>query len=174
MVFAVLGLLALGAAVCSRCGGGGVTSVAPGGTPQEGGILKVETASDVLAVMDPQKEYYQDSFQLFRCCLLRNLMSSNGLDAEHGGTTAVPDLAASEPTVSSDGLTWTFKIKSGIHYSPPLQDVEVTAGDFIRALQREASPNVGAAYPFYYTVIQGFADVQAGKAKTISGLSAPD
>jgi hypothetical protein len=43
------------------------------------------------------------------------------------------------------------------------------------ALEREANPkaNVGG-YSFYYSVIKGFDDFAAGKADTISGLSAPD
>ena len=42
-------------------------------------------------------------------------------------------------------------------------------------MEREANPkaNVGG-YSFYYSVIKGFDDFAAGKAKTISGLSAPD
>src|SRR4029078_10871172 len=64
---------------------------------------------------------------------------------------------------------------SGVHYGDPFTDVEVTAQDFIRALEREANPkaNVGG-YSFYYSVIKGFDDFGAGKADTISGLSAPD
>ena len=61
---AVLGIVAMAAAACSSNNEGPGTSATPGGTPQKGGILKVEAASDVLAVMDPQKEYYQDSWQL--------------------------------------------------------------------------------------------------------------
>jgi ABC-type oligopeptide transport system substrate-binding subunit len=76
------------------------------------------------------------------------------------------------PDVSRDGLTWTFHIKPGIKYAPPLQDTEVTAQDFVRALLREADPiGSGAfAYSFYYSVIQGFDAVVAGRADAISGL----
>src|SRR5207247_4811770 len=93
---------------------------------------------------------------------------------DEGGNDLVPDLATDLPTSSADGLTWTFKIKTGIHYAPPLQDVSVTAGDFIRALTREATSATAATYPFYYSVIEGLDDFSSGKAKTISGLSAPD
>ncbi len=51
-----------------------------------------------------------------------------------------PDLATDLPAVSDDGLTYTFTIKPGIMYAPPLQDVEITAQDFIRALERESDP----------------------------------
>ena len=110
-----------------------------------------------------------------RCCLLRTLMSYKGVPTADGGTELFPDLAASEPTVSDDQLTWTYTLKSGVHYGDPFTDVEVTAQDFIRALEREANPkaNVGG-YSFYYSVIKGFDDFAAGDAETISGLSAPD
>ena len=67
------------------------------------------------------------------------------------------------------------QIKPGVHYGDPFTDVEVTAQDFIRALEREANPkaNVGG-YPFYYSVIKGFDEFAAGEADSIAGLSAPD
>src|SRR5439155_11195930 len=91
-----------------------------------------------------------------------------------GGNTLIPDLATALPTSSSDGLTWTFHIRSGVHYAPPLQNVTVQAQDFVRALLREAESATAASYPFYYSIIKGFDDVTNGKAKTVSGMSAPD
>ena len=60
-------------------------------------------------------------------------------------------------------------------YAPPKEDTEITAQDFIRAMERTANPkaNVGG-YSFYYSVIEGFDDFGAGDADTISGLAAPD
>ena len=96
------------------------------------------------------------------------------MPVEEGGGELLPDLAADLPTVSDDGLTYTFTIKPGIMYAPPLQDVEITAQDFIRAIQREADPKASSGgYPFYYSIIEGFDDYGAGKADTISGMSAP-
>ncbi len=49
--------------------------------------------------------------------------------------------------------------------------MEITAGDFIRAMEREADPAASSGgYSFYYSAIEGFDDFGAGKAKTISGL----
>ena len=57
-------------------------------------------------------------------------------------------------------------------YAPPLQDVEVTAQDFIRAFEREADPKASSGgYPFYYSAIEGFDDFGSGEADSISGLS---
>jgi len=126
--------------------------------------------------MDPQYEYSFDSWELMRCCLLRTLLSHDGHTTEQGGAVLRPDLAAAMPTISADGLTWTFELKRGVHYGPPLQTVEVTAGDFIRAFRREAS--IGKVFPdsyaSYYSPIAGFDAYAAGKADTISGLEAPD
>ena len=131
--------------------------------------------SDVSAAFDPQKEYYSVTWEYFRCCLTRTLMSYTGTPTDQGGTEIHPDLAAADPTVSADGLTWTYTIKPGINYGDPFTNVEITAQDFIRALERTANPkaNVGG-YSFYYSVIKGFDDYGAGKADTISGLTAVD
>jgi ABC-type transport system substrate-binding protein len=95
------------------------------------------------------EEYYQLSFEYFKCCLLRTLLSTEAVPAEDGGNVLKPDLAADLPVVSDDGLTYTFTLKPGIMYAPPLQDVEVTAQDFIRALEREADPKASSGgYPF--------------------------
>jgi peptide/nickel transport system substrate-binding protein len=51
----------------------------------------------------------------------------------------------------------------------------VTAGDFIRALEREADPEASVGgYSFYYSAIVGFDDYTNGDADSIEGLSAPD
>jgi peptide/nickel transport system substrate-binding protein len=104
---------------------------------------------------------------------LRTLLSHSGRTTEDGGAALLPDLASKLPDVSADGLTWTFHLKEGIHYAPPLQATQVTAGDFIRAFRREAK--IGKDfYSFYFDVIRGFDDYAAGKTDTISGLEAPD
>src|SRR2546422_2156325 len=155
-------LVAVGAVlaiVAAACGKNASTPQGPGGTKvQRGGTLHLASVNDPGASgFDPQKEYYQVSFELMKCCLLRTLFSTNGLDTAHGGAVPRDDLAAADATQSSDGLTWTFTIKPGIMYSPPLQNVEVTAGDFVRALERTSDPNLSAnGYPFYYYPINGF------------------
>jgi peptide/nickel transport system substrate-binding protein len=138
-------------------------------------------ADDFLAALDFQREYDAEPWEIFRCCLLRTLMSFDGRPAEDGGADALPDLASAPPEISADGLVWTFSIREGIHYSPPLQDVQVVAADFVRVLQREANSSImtggyspTGGYPEYYSVIQGFDDVREGRATGISGLETPD
>ena len=94
---------------------------------------------------------------------------------QRGGGVVEPDLASADPEVSADGLTWTFSIQPGLHYAPPVEEVEITAQDFVRAMEREATPsaNVGG-YPFYYSVIDGFDEFASGEADEISGMKAVD
>lgn len=167
---AVLGLVA------TSCGGGGdeggspTASAEAGAEPQKGGTLNVAMNSDVTHTMDPQIEYYQLPFAYFRCCLLRTLYSYNGLDAEHDGTLVFPDLATDVPQVSDDGLTYTISLKEGLMYAPPLEDVEITAGDFIRPIERGYT--VGGPYMGYYDAIEGATEYASGDADSISGMKA--
>ena len=173
-VVTVLGLVAAACGGNDDEGGGGGGSATPG-EDLSGGTLRMAMLADVTAAFDPQKEYYSVTWEYYRCCLLRNLMSYQGVPTDEGGADIFPDLASGEPQESSDGLTWTYQIQPGINYAPPMEDTEITAQDFIRALERTADPkaNVGG-YSFYYSVIEGFDDFAAGDADTISGLNAPD
>jgi len=159
--------------------------------PTSGGTLRLGLATWATVFsygdleLDPQATYYFDRWELFRCCLLRTLLSYNGRTTEGGGAALRPDLAASMPDLSPDGLRWTFRLKPGIHYAPPLQEVEVTAGDIIRAIERTLTPAPPAVssltgstlgvYAFYYLgVIEGTERFASGEADTIAGLQAPD
>jgi ABC-type transport system substrate-binding protein len=180
LVACALALVLIG----SCTGGDGGSSPAPKGPqPSPGGTLRVAfptiSASALTngTALDPQRDYFYDSSAVFRCCLLRTLLSHNGRSTEESGAELRPDLAAALPQVSPDALGWTFRIKPGIHYGPPFQDTEVVAADFVRALEREADPSVEAAtlgYAFYYSVIEGFDDFAAGRADSISGLEVPE
>jgi peptide/nickel transport system substrate-binding protein len=140
----------------------------------QGGTLEMGQLSDFYSALDPQKEYSSVTWEYYRCCLLRTLLSYNGHPTDEGGTELQPDLAASYET-SSDGLTWTFKLKQGVHYGDPYGDVEVTAPDIIRAVARVADPDASVGgYPAYYDVIEGFSDVTDGKADLPKGMVATD
>jgi len=89
-----------------------------------GGTLRLATIGDGYQRLDPSKEYDNLSWELFRCCLLRTLMSYNGTPTADGGAIPRPDLADGQPSISEEGLTWTFHLKRGIHYAPPMADVE--------------------------------------------------
>ncbi|MGH2635329.1 MAG: ABC transporter substrate-binding protein [Actinomycetota bacterium] len=184
-VFALVAILGLIAAACGGDDdGGGTTGPTATGTgptgetgpmAEPGGTLELAMIGDVSAAFDPQKEYYSVTWEYFRCCLLRTLLSYNGRTTAEGGAELQPDIATALPEISSDGLTYTFTLKSGINYSPPFEDVAVTSQDIVRALEREADPDAAVnGYNFYYNIIKGFEEFGAGDADTIEGLTTPD
>src|SRR5438552_2800152 len=124
------------------------------------------------ASLDPQINGTLDSGQLFRCCLVRTLVSHIGHSYRDGGADLQPDVAAALPEVSSDGLVWTFHLPRELHYAPPLGDTPITAADFVRALERDARvENTGADF---FSPIAGFDDYRTRSASAISGLEVPD
>ncbi len=175
MLIALATVMAVVGAACGGGSGGSTAEPSSSVAPKAGGTLHIALISDVQDAFDPQKEYSSVTWEYYRCCLLRTLLSYNGQTTDQGGSELRPDLAAEMPVVSDDGLTWTFTLKHGITYAPPIQDMTVTSKDIVRALEREAcgTCNVGG-YSFYYSAIKGFDAFAAGDADSISGLATPD
>jgi peptide/nickel transport system substrate-binding protein len=169
-LLALVGVLAVVGAACGTGddGGGG----GGGGQITRGGTLLGGLESDVDAAFDPQKEYYSVTWGFYHCCLLRTLVTTPAVPSGEGGDELQPDLATEVPEPSEDGLTYTFNIREGLNFAPPYQDTPITAQSFINAMEREATPAVGAGYPFYYSVIEGFDEFSAGDADSISGMTA--
>lgn len=173
----LMALAVVFAFVAAACGGGGTQqpkNTKSTGALVKGGVLKIGLNSDFHEALDPAREYYTIGWEFLHCCLARTLVGFNLKGPSQSGNQLQPDLATALPTSSSDGLTWTFKIRSGIRYAPPLQSVTVTSADFVRALLREAQSATAATYPFYFSGIKGFDEVASGKATSISGISTPD
>jgi ABC-type transport system substrate-binding protein len=122
--------------------------------------------------IDPGTFNWYDSAEVFRCCLARTLYSYVGRPTKDGGAILRPDVAAALADVSGDGLTWTIRLKAGLHYGPPLQAVEITAGDFVRGIQRSLRVEQGNLSVF--GVIRGAAEFAQGKADSIAGLEVLD
>ena len=162
--------------VLAACTGGGndLTSSASN-NPAVGGTLKLGMSGPAFAAFDPAVEWNFSTWELMRCCLLRTLMSYDAAD-QVTGTEPKPDLAAAPPDVSTDGMAWTFHLRPGLHYGPPMQDVQITAPDIVRAILRAGDPHTANAFlgHVYLTSIQGYAQYAAGKSDSISGLETPD
>ena len=179
----LLGAAVLGLSGCTSGSDHSIRAAALADSSLRGGTLRVGVDNpfgtegrpgSARYALDPQFEYLSQYWELYRCCLLRTLVSYNGESTAEGGTTLRPDLATALPRLSSDGLTWVFHLKRGVHYAPPFQNREITAGDIVRALEREFRLGAHASYAFYYTVIEGANAFAAHKADSISGLEVPD
>ena len=143
------------------------------GTVAKGGTFRIANTDFAQSDgFDPTGEYFGSNFTIYSNLLLRTLVSYQ-YTAGAAGNELVPDLATEVPTPSSDGLTYTFTIKDGVKFGPPVNRA-VTSKDVAYAFQRIATPSVGAQYGNYYQPIKGLPEFSAGKAKTISGIATPD
>ena len=85
-----------------------------------------------------------------------------------------PDLAEGTPQISSDSRRVTITIRSGVHFSPPVNR-EVTARDVAYGIARGFLPGVdSSAAHLYFGDVQGVAAVAAGRRTIPSGLVTPD
>ena len=165
------------ALVAAACGGGDDNSGGGGGgnqaTPEKGGVLRTAlTDFGFTNGFDITGEYLGSAWDLYGATT-RTLVATKHI-AGSAGNTLYPDLATETPAPTDDGLTYTFKLKSGVKFGPPLSRA-ITSKDVAYAFQRiNAAPLVAQYGFYYYGVVKGM----DGKAKSadqkISGIETPD
>ncbi len=143
------------------------------GDVAKGGTFRMQLVDfGFTAGFDPSAEYLGSGWNTLTT-MVRPLLGYR-FTAGPAGLELVPDGAAALPEVSEDGLTYTFTIKDGLKFGPPVNR-DVTAQDYVYAMERLGTASVGAGYAFYYApVIEGFEAFAAGDADTISGITTPD
>jgi oligopeptide transport system substrate-binding protein len=151
---------ALGAlCVAAACGGGG-----GGGTSET--LASDQTLSfpmvDDVGDLDPAHMSAAVDIDIFR-----NVFS--GLYKFTDDLKQVPDIATGPPTISSDGLTYTFKMRQDVKFS---NGDPVKAGDFVYSWNRAA--RIQGDYASVMAPVAGYDDVAAGKTKEMTGLKAVD
>jgi len=151
----LLGTLVAGAGGSARAG------VARG--PHQGGTINV-TWGTPLTTMDPAFTYGATDWP-------QTHLVFDGLLGFKNGITLQPDMAAALPTVSKDGLTYTFHLRKGIVFS---NGDPITAGDFVYSWERVLAPKTASPDTYLWTGVKGAAEFEAGKAQHVSGFSAPD
>jgi peptide/nickel transport system substrate-binding protein len=132
------------------------------------GTLRVVNLNDVDA-LDPGIAYGAADLALLRG-MVRELYSFDTRLEGEQALVPVPDLADGPYELSPDGRTYTFRIRRGVRYAPPV-DREVQARDFVYAIERQLDPDHPSPNP-YARLIQGVSEFAAGKARTISGMRA--
>ena len=101
---------------------------------------------------DPTGEYLGDAFGIYSNLLIRTLVGYNHV-AGAAGNKIVPDIATAVPKPTNGGKTYTFHLKPGVKFGPPVNRA-VTSQDIVYAMQRLANPKDGGQYAFYYDVDQ--------------------
>jgi peptide/nickel transport system substrate-binding protein len=140
---------------------------------KSGGTLNVgwEQSFGVSDNFDPTGEYLGDAWGVFEL----EVKTLVGYEHTAGalGNKIVPELATSVPVPTNGNKTYTFHLKPNIKFGPPVNRA-ITSKDFVTAMDRLASAKDGGEYGFYYSVIKGWSAYNAGKAKTISGITTPN
>jgi peptide/nickel transport system substrate-binding protein len=165
-------ILAVVGAACSSNNNGGSSGSST--TVKKGGTYRTAVESfGFTGAFDPTGEYLGGAFGLYSELLLRNLVTYKHILGAPGDVI-VPDLATDTGTVSSDGLTYTFTLKDGVKFGPPL-DRPITSADVAYAFQRINTKALVAQYYFYYAgTIEGMDGNAKSADQTISGIETPD
>jgi len=159
-------------AACRAGGDQAGDSPAPGDVTRGGVYRTAIEGFGFTDGFDPTGEYLPSAWGLYSGLLLRTLVTYKHV-AGSAGNEIVPDVASDWET-SADGLTWTFHLRQGIKFGPPLER-EVTSRDFAYAFQRINTKSLGAQYDYYYV---GAIEGMTGKAKSpdepVSGIETLD
>jgi YVTN family beta-propeller protein len=129
----------------------------------DGDLAEVLIASDP-GPTDPALDL--DWQRLFAtCALLYNYPDRPFPD----GARLAAEVASGEPTVSSDGRTYTFRLRPDFRFSPP-SNAPVTADAFARAIERVLHPDTGSFAAELMGDIVGAEAYITGRSERLEGV----
>jgi peptide/nickel transport system substrate-binding protein len=123
------------------------------------------------AGFDPTGETSLGSSGIYSNLLVRTLVGYDHV-AGPAGQRLVPDLAVSVPVPTDGGRTYTFRLKRGIRFGPPVER-EIMSKDVRYAIERLARPRNGSLFARAFADIEGFGAYRKGRATSISGIVTP-
>jgi peptide/nickel transport system substrate-binding protein len=152
---------------------GGYTGTYENGSAEKGGTYTVgwEQSFGFTDNFDPTGEYLGNAWGILDNLLVRPLIGYKHASGAEGNEL-VGDLATGVPKPTDNGLTYTYKLRSGVKFGPPVNRV-ITSKDVAYALDRLADPKNGGQYGFYYTVIKGW-DAAGKNGSHVAGIETPD
>ncbi|MGI9413588.1 MAG: ABC transporter substrate-binding protein [Hyphomicrobiales bacterium] len=130
---------------------------------KQGGSMIV-TYKDDVSTLDPAIGYDWQNWSMIKS-LFNGLM-----DYKPGTTELVPDLAESMD-ISSDGLTYVFKLHKGVKFH---NGRELTADDVKYSIERTVNPKTQSPGAGFFGMIAGFEEMTAGKTEALSGITVVD
>jgi ABC-type transport system substrate-binding protein len=134
---------------------------------KRGGTLRINLSETDFEYLDPALSYDAPGWQVLYSTntTLLNYPDRPGA----AGARLVPEAAAAMPTVSADGRTYTFRVRSGLRFS---DGSPVTAAAFKRAIERAADPRQASpAIAFLHDVVGADAR-NAGRGSSVTGVTA--
>ncbi|MBB2479353.1 ABC transporter substrate-binding protein [Bacillus sp. APMAM] len=150
---------------CSTSSGGNASNEKSGsGKPIKGGTINIDMAKD-FSHLDPAMCYDFGCYEVVT-------QFYNMLVTYEPNSTKLVGSVASDYNISEDGLTYTFHLKKGIKFT---NGTDLTAQSFIDEFKRILDPKVGSpGKGFIDPLVVGSTAFSEGKAKEISGITAPD
>ena len=152
-------------------------AAAPGSStgPHAGGVYRVafEGGFSFTDGFDPTGEYDTFSWAIESNLMIRTLVGYDHV-AGPAGERLVPDIATAVPAPTGGGRTYTFHLRHGVKFGPPVQSRGHVARTSCTHSSGSRTRRTAREYAFYYSPIAGFDAYAAGKAKSISGIATPD
>jgi peptide/nickel transport system substrate-binding protein len=144
-----------------------VTAAAKPSTHRASSTLNFGVAGADVDFSDPALAYGVLSWEIeYETCA--KLVSYPDAEGSKGSELVPGDATAGFPSVSSDGKTYTFTIKSGIKYS---DGATLKASDFVYAFNRDANPTMQSPVTPFVEDIVGWDNVVNKKASKVSGVT---
>ena len=144
---ALLGAAVIVLGACSPAatpaGSGSTSSGGPSGSQATGGLAADQILRIYCCAEDPRSLEAQASSGSDEISIEGGMY--RGLLYYNQDLSLRPELAQDLPTVSPDGLTYTYKLKDGIKYA---SGDPIVAGDFVRAAQHLADPRNAFDYGY--------------------------
>jgi peptide/nickel transport system substrate-binding protein len=165
-VGALTALTGIGVAACGSSNNSGGSSTSSGGGTTGGSIRVGSTLPDAYDPVMVQTTQGNEAMQGVYTSLVTYKHESGAANND-----LIPGLAEAMPTVSSDGKTYTFKLRSGLKYS---DGTAVKASDFEHTIKR--LHYLGGPFSSFTSVIDGVdAYVKAKKPDgDISGITSDE
>ncbi len=164
----VLALVLVPAACTAHSGRSGAGTTSGGGdlSRHRGGTLTVDSSS-AYGTMDPQISYDVQPWQIAQG-VYDGLVAFKKVNGE-ASNEVVPDLATTLPTVSKDGLTYTFTLRTGIKFSngQSLRTDDVVAS--LRRIYKASGPTAGT---FFQYIVGATECLNKPSTCTLPGVSA--
>jgi ABC-type transport system substrate-binding protein len=137
--------------------------VTPDPDARNGGSIII-TYKDDVATLDPAIGYDWQNWSMIKSVF-------DGLMDYKPGTTELRPGLAEKYDISDDGKTYTFTLRKGVKFH---NGRELTADDVVYSLNRVVNPATQSPGQGFFSMIEGYEDAAAGKAATLSGVSAAD
>jgi len=167
-----LALAGMGVFAVVSCGGTSGQTTGANPAPPDKQVLRVNIDTEP-GTLDPTQQLW-----VYEADVGRNTFEA--LTRPKADLSDVEGAAAQSWTISSDGLTWTFKLRSDGKFS---DGSPVTSADFLYSYRRILDPSVAASYESFFEIIKGgnaYASTDAKNATAVKtfldslGLAAPD